>query len=63
MDDIFHLCARDWFAEKVARLDGGLNGVALQNAGRGRLYCHLVLGLFVLLNVEAAVAGVHLPGG
>jgi hypothetical protein len=54
VDDPFDLGARDGFAEEVARFDGGLDGVALEDAGGGGLDGDLVLRLLVLLDIEVA---------
>src|SRR5208283_2517186 len=44
----------DGFAEEVTRFDGGINGVALQDAWGGGDDLHFVFRLLVFLDVKAA---------
>ena len=54
--DVSDLGSRNGLAKEVARADRGLNRIALQHARHSRLHRHLILGLLVVLNVEAAAS-------
>ena len=54
VDDVGYLGVLDGFAEVVVGLNRGADGVALQDAGLGRLDFDFVFGLLVLLDVEPA---------
>ena len=53
MHDVADLGACDRLAEEVARVNRGLNRIVLQHARHRRLHSDLVLGLLVILHIEA----------
>ncbi len=60
VNDVLHIGAGDRLAEIIFGFERGFDEVSLKNARGGSRHFDFVLGLFILLHIEAAIDGVTL---
>jgi hypothetical protein len=55
VDAVFHISIRDWFPEKVPRVNHNLIRLALQNAWFRCAHAHLLFRLLIFLDAKIPI--------